>query len=584
MKKKLFIVFAFAIMFVMMFTVVSFADSVHNENTVDYDKTVKLGSQFTLEDGTLTDTVPIFDGEDALIWFLHDGKLKSIHADDIEAGEDGKYVEYRSASGGALILANVIVHLNNQTVDIKNIVVFNIMDDDIDTYYNPKTSKTVEGAEPFIHLCETFNKDNKSPNGSMALEYAFLRLDTYNIAGKAFAFCTKLKYVNLEDLTSLVKIGTMDGFDYGACFAGCTLLFDGQTLDLSRTALKSLSWGARAGQGNFQHVPVKEIKLPQTLKQLSMGDFSNCTKLTTVYFGEATTSIPNKVFNDCTSLEKIYFSGTSEKFYTFLGGVSTTENAPFFTVLGDGNANLISYKNYYELDDKSGKYVIYDAYCVAYNGGNHEKPAEVVSCTSGGVCEVCAISLPGIATEHTLVEKIVYANGFDKIGTYTVTCTNWDKCTVKNESWEIEPIFTAKGYSTNSEKNAINGGYTIKSNLLAHYESVMNEKITYGVVIANANSFSYKTFFDSENRVNSTKALQVEIDSQYSMFDCEIHFGTNTAVELDLVLCAYVINADGEVSFIQKDSGKDITIGGAPFKSITLNSVIALVPTALKED
>ena len=192
MMKKLFIVIALAIIFVMAFAVVSFADTIHNENTVDYEKTVKLGSQFTLEDGTLTDTVPIFDGEDALIWFLHDGKLKSIHADDIEAGEDGKYVEYRSANGGALILGNVIVHLNNQTVDIKNIVVFNIMDDDIDTYYNPKTSQTVEGTEPFIHLCETFNKDNKSPNGSMALEYAFLRLDTYNIAGKAFAFCTKL--------------------------------------------------------------------------------------------------------------------------------------------------------------------------------------------------------------------------------------------------------------------------------------------------------------------------------------------------------------------------------------------------------
>ena len=78
MKKKLFIVFAFAIMFVMIFTVVSFADSVHNENTVNYTQTV------TLDDGTV---LPLYDEDkDALIWYIsgtgQDGK-KNLHFNQI---------------------------------------------------------------------------------------------------------------------------------------------------------------------------------------------------------------------------------------------------------------------------------------------------------------------------------------------------------------------------------------------------------------------------------------------------------------------------------------------------------------------
>ena len=88
---------------------------------------------------------------------------------------------------------------------------------------------------------------------------------------------------------------------------------------------------------------------------------------------------------------------------------------------------------------------------------------------------------------------------------------------------------------------------------------------------------------DENNKVNTTKAVQAEIDSQYSNFDCSISFGANTGVDLDLVICAYVITDDG-VTFIQKDSGSDVTIGASTFKSVTLASVVALVPTVSKEN
>lgn len=576
MKKKLFIVFAFAIMFVMMFTVVSFADSVHNENTVNYTQTV------TLDDGTV---LPLYDEDkDALIWYIsatgQDGKniYTSIKSQDSQ-------VKWWTKSWGEVTALSIVLD-DGTKYDGSKFAVVNMMDDDVIS--NAADGDHTNLGKPITGFKWIFN-------GWKNLEYVFLRLDTTGIYATSFQNCSKLKYINLEDLTKLTRIGDSNNF------AGCTSLFEGQVLDLRNTSLTQIDWG-----GSFSKVPFVEIKLPSTISRfsgsfegsglvkmsfpLNMGTveanmFKNCLSLKSVCVNNKTTKIGENVFLGCTAFETFCFVGSKSELEALIANTSTTGNEPFFAVVGENNANLISYADYQKLDDKSGKYAIYDySYCEAYIDGVHTDPDVINDCT-GYTCDYERCS-HWIKTRdaHNLLETMEYANGFAQVGVEKITCTNWDKCTVKNESWEIEPIFTAKGYSTNSEKNAINGGYTIKSELLARYETVMNEKITYGVVIANANSFGYKTFFDEENRVNSKKALQVEIDSQYSMFDCEINFGSNTAVELDLIICAYVINADGEASFIQKDSGKDITIGGAPFKSITLNSVIALVPTALKED
>ena len=146
----------------------------------------------------------------------------------------------------------------------------------------------------------------------------------------------------------------------------------------------------------------------------------------------------------------------------------------------------------------------------------------------------------------------------------------------------VNAVFTAKGYSTNADKNAINGGYSVDPASLALYERLIGT-LEYGIVIANANAFGSNSFFNDENKVNTEKSLQVEMDKQYQNFDCTLNFGANTAVELDLIICAYVIEGDN-VTFIQSASGKDVTIGGESFKSITLAQVIALVPAESKEN
>lgn len=82
MKKKLLITLVMSVVFALALAFTVSAESIHNESTVDYNATVTLNKEFTLADGSTTNTAPLFDGEDALIWYLDGNVLKSIHADD----------------------------------------------------------------------------------------------------------------------------------------------------------------------------------------------------------------------------------------------------------------------------------------------------------------------------------------------------------------------------------------------------------------------------------------------------------------------------------------------------------------------
>ena|GEM_PF-2025086 len=168
-----------------------------------------------------------------------------------------------------------------------------------------------------------------------------------------------------------------------------------------------------------------------------------------------------------------------------------------------------------------------------------------------------------------------YPNGFDKAGAILTKCA---RCAITSNT-EVAPIFAAKGYSTNSAKTSLDGGYVVDTELLALYESY-NGAITYGVVIANANLFNGNSFFNGENKVSITQAMQVQIkDKSYTNFSCSItNFGTHSST-LELVICAYVIDENGNVSFIQAENDYAIatTIGGQSFTKVTLDLVVANV-------
>ena len=214
-------------------------------------------------------------------------------------------------------------------------------------------------------------------------------------------------------------------------------------------------------------------------------------------------------------------------------------------------------------------------------------------CTNGGVkyqrCTTCnavfnnesvdALGHEFDIADGAVVNAITYESGFDKNGVAHTKCA---RCDETNEG-EIAPIFTAKGYSVNGEGSSLNGGYTVDLDLLQSYVD-LNGEVEFGIVIANANSFAGEFFEDG--RVTSTKALQVGITPDYTNFDCSIHFNTSAndaASSLELIITAYVIDANGNVTYIQAENNHAVEakIGNDIFTKVTLDLVKANLPTSL---
>ncbi len=308
------------------------------------------------------------------------------------------------------------------------------------------------------------------------------------------------------------------------------------------------------GNYNFEYWNFTEMYIPKTLEAVSQGFVNGTLRKGVVY----------------------YYTGTYD-------AENTESNLP----INSSNNHALLEAEWIDFDDFTGassdkNYIVYNYnHCDAfYYGYDYDKSS--TNCTQGTTCSRCGRTGENFTPyeQHDKTEVLIMPS-FTEDGIYNCECAN-DGCTVIDvKDKTIKAIFTAKGYSTNPEKNAINGGYSVELDSLALYNR-LNGAITYGVVIANAKGFDGE-FFDKNNKVNTNKALQVEIDSQYSNFDCSISFGANTGVDLSLVICAYVITDDGVV-FIQKDSGSDVTIGSNAFKSVTLAQVVALIPAPVSKE
>ncbi len=569
MKRKLLLTFVMVIAFALTFALVVFADTVHNENTVDYSETV------TLNDGTV---LPLYDeNKEALIWY--------ISGTDSETGKNiytsiltqDSQVKWYTESWNEVTSVGITFD-DGATVSKSNFVVVNMMDDDVVKNSGPGTSYYGQGITSFKLVFDACKK----------LEYCYLRLDTTGIFRGSFNGASALKYINLEDLTMW-----KDSRD-GTQFNGCTSLFAGQVLDLSNTKLVTLNGG-----GTLAGVPIKGLILPSTLT--SLGDwmfqgnktttfmypenlsamptnaFKNCSNLATIYLHSTLTTIGDNAFLSCNALDKICFVGTKDQLEALVTNTSATGNTAFTDVVGENGANIISYADYLALEDKSGKYAIYDySYCDAYKESVHAPNEKSDDCTKI-LCDDCTFVLKGLEA-HAIVDKVVYENGFAKDGVYHYYCTN-ERCTVIDKEGETKaPIFSASGYSTNAEGNAITGGYTVDFGALDFFKS-KNGNLRYGIIIANANSFDGEVL-DGDFKVTSQKAIQVEIDSNYANFNCSINYGANTGASLELVITAYAIDAEGNVTFIQADSvyAENATIGSNILKKITLAKVVANQP------
>ncbi len=394
------------------------------------------------------------------------------------------------------------------------------------------------------------------------------------IGARAFQSGCKDGSVTIGENSKLQTIGESA---FHSCTAIKTFYIASTVTSIGASAFESSSLTALENFENCQITVVKEntfkhisglrtIKIPATVTTIENA-FVGTKVLTTVYIPKSVTSIADTFVDGTVSWG--YVQPTNAVY------IYTGTNASVLSACSRlAGATVIEAKNYVETNSYSGvNLVVGYSHCKAY-GHDYKNTGD---CMDGLVCELCLDSLEG-AKEHTYYETLTYVS-LTANGTYTYGCSN-EGCTKYDViDKAMAPIFTAKGYSTNSEKNAINSGYSVDLDALNTYTRI-NGKLRYGIVIANASTFTGE-FFDSENKVSTSKAVQVEIEHQYSNFDCSINYGANTGIVIELVITAYAIDEDGNVTFIQAQSAyaEDTTIGSGVFKKITLQKVVASMPT-----
>ena len=505
MKKKLFLTLVLAFAFVIALSVSVFADSIHNENTVDYSAKV------TLDDGT---ELNLFDSEgNALIWYIsgkEDGKnvYSSVRADSSDVSWKAETWDEVQAWGVT-------------GVDKKNVVVVNMMDDDVirNTGYEKYLNKPVDSFK-FLFQYMT------------SLEYCYLRLDTKTINNGSFTGCTKLKYINLEDLTQYSRSAQHNQFN------GCTSLFEGQVLDLTKTKLYEFE-----GSETFKGVPLKGIKFPETMKKIgSGGAFTNCTNLEFISIGNKAI-LPSNAFSGCTSLKAIYYVGTLDELNASTVLAAVTDE------------NVKSYAEYKALSDKSGLYVVYDySRCEAFNGGVHGEASLVNNCV--GNCTVCGDTVVNHNDDENLSVTINYTN-YGVAGEKTAVCCN-EGCGYE-ETVSAPALIVCDGYSIRENGGGkFVVGFYVNNKAIEKYEEITNKTVNFGVFAVLQNKLGENDVLDESGALTCNGIKAPVSDNQYSSIELILGgFESTTQKALSLCLGVYfeVTSEDESVeySYVQNE-------------------------------
>ena len=502
---------------------------------------VELSDTVSITVGDTTQDVALFDADgNALIWYWDaQNNLASIRTDDPQ-------VKWYTESWGEVTSVSIAFDDGTKVSSGKFIVV-NMIDDDVVKNSGPGTSHyggLITGFKLLFANCKS-------------LEYVYLRTDTTGIYRQSFENCTKLKYINLEDLTLLSRIGD------GGNFSNCTSLFEGEILDLSKTRLTTIDNGS-----SFNSVPMAGVIFPSTLKTISSKTFQNSrfeslswpttvtviegamfknnSSLESICLSNSLTKIDGEAFLGCTSLSKIFYVGTLDEFNALLANVNTTGNDPFFSV---ANGKKISYAEYQALADKSGSYVVYGySWCEAYNEGDHLVEGQN-PCV--GFCNVCSCNVVSHKAGEITAMRIDYVD-FSKAGVKTTYCCN-EGCTYKAEE-EVDAIFESLGYSVpENGKASITVGFLVNKVALEDFTDTGRE-FSYGVFAVLKDKLGDKDIFD-ENGEKAEGVLSAEIKNRsFDAFEIKVTGFADTQRDLKLAIGAYVVVTSGdtvEYSYVQ---------------------------------
>ena len=462
MKRKLITVFFCALLFAWIFAISAFG-------------AVNYSEMATLADGTV---LPIYDeAHNPLIWFVsgtdQEGNniYSSVPNNRNEPNENhDTYVTYVSTTGTWAQLTDIYIHTYNEETgeyvsvidDNLKIVVLNLREFDM------------------IYL-GGINTNH--------IQYMYYPATLKDCPDK-FKFKTEIRLIDMSVCENLVG-----GFGGSQNFRDCSNL---HTVRLPIGPSYTLEGG---NNYKFKGTAISSIIIPEAVTSIGTDNFNNCTNLESIYILGSNTSLGKRNFSGCVNLENIYILGDSpsitatefkENFVQCVDGNTTytfdgigkyfyfvTTDASYLEDVKNaiGAVDVISYKDYKTnpSDYTDGRYVISGANVCDILYGNEHEFEDVDSCLEERTCRRtnCEYVLVSEYSEHKMAETLTFANGITAEGLYYAECQN-DGCSVKTET-TVKPVFVAKGYSTNPDKNAINGGYTVDLTSLALYERLIGE-------------------------------------------------------------------------------------------------------------
>lgn len=420
---------------------------------------------------------------------------------------------------------------------------------------------------------------------------------------RAFEKCTALKTVIFGE--NVTTIGNY-------AFTGCSSL-ESATLHDGITVIKE--------RGFLNCSALKSIYIPKYLTELGTSAFYACSGATgTVVIPETVTTLGGNTFQGCSSLEKAIvkcdimsasmfqncsnltvlalskditsiganaLSGANNsKFVTIYTGTDPERLAKLYSNDRFAKANIIAYEQYL-LDIENGvtytkNTIVWGAdYCVELNGGVHTMN-DTPTCVLPSGCIKCENVKGEPALGHNKDEfiRVEYIT-LDQKGDKIFTCTRCDDEVLEEKS--AKPVFGAEGYACNPAQTSLTGGFTVDWSAYNDYVRLGGGAIRFGLVAANSEKITEGEELIVGGILNSAYGLQVEMTStKYSVFSCSINnFSAEAKEKLNLIIALYIIDSEGNISYIQSDSDyvNNSTIGTKTFDTVTLSLVAANAPS-----
>ncbi|MBQ3589908.1 MAG: leucine-rich repeat protein, partial [Clostridia bacterium] len=386
------------------------------------------------------------------------------------------------------------------------------------------------------------------------------------------------------DFSKCVILDAVGG-GYGGPFTGCDSI---TTLDMSACVkLKDLKGSFAADCDNLVNVI-----LPPNLENIPGKAFAHCYALQSIVLPASMKTIADEAFHSARRNQTIKtftvyvqsnvqfgttyypFRDSSAKIEFVLVGdkVNTSSFIAANTYSAITGATVVDYLDpespwTYTTGTAITAHTIVENYCKplalagahAFNGN----PC-VVS------CEYCKLTTVKENPEHSEKATISYENGFDKLGTIIITCTN-EGCTHKATE-EAPALFTCLGYSAPMSGDAgIAIGFTINNEAVAEYEAT-GKSITIGVYAVAQQKLGENDIFD-ENGNATVGVINADLTSYvFDAFEIKIVGFAENQKDIKLSMGAYVTEDGKTYSYLQSDKAGELV---GSYYAVTYNSVIA---------